>query len=243
MIDLGALHYFLGVAAHRTSSGIFLSQAKYAAEILECAKMTNCNSCSTRIEAQSKLSTHNGPPVADPTLYRSLAGALQYLTLTHPDIARAIQQICLHMHDLHESHLAIVKRILRYVKGTVTYGLSLSRSSSSDLIVYMDADWISCPDTRRSTSGYCVFHGDNLVSWSSKWQHTVSRSSAKAEYRGVANSVAEACWLRQLLSVLHRPPSKATAVFCDNKSVVYLSTNPLHHQCAKHVEIDLHFVR
>ena len=92
-------------------------------------------------------------------------------------------------------------------------------------------------------SGYCVFLGDNLISWSSKRQHTVSRSSAKAEYRGVANVVAKACWIRQLLDELHRPLPHATLVYCDNISAVYLSTNLVHHQRTKHVEIDIHFVR
>ena len=168
---------------------------------------------------------------------------MQYLTLTRPDIAHAVQQVCLYMHDPRESHFSLIKRILRYIKGTMAYGLALSRSRSHELVVYSDADWAGCPDTRRSTSGYCVFLGDNLISWSSKRQHTVSRSSAEAEYRGVANAVAETCWIRQLLSELRRPLTRATLVYCDNISAVYLSTNPVHHQRTKHVEIDLHFVR
>jgi hypothetical protein len=193
MTDLGHLHYFLGVSVQRSSAGLFLSQAKYAAEILEKANMSSCNPCSTPLEVQSKLSAKGGPPVADPTLYRSLAGALQYLTLTRPDIAHVVQQVCLYMHDPRESHFALIKRILRYIKGTLQFGLSFSRRQSHELVVYSDADWVGCPDTRRSTSMYCVFLGDNLISWSSKHQHTVSRSSAEAEYKGVANAVAEAC--------------------------------------------------
>ena len=205
--------------------------------------MTDCKPCSTPVDTQAKLSADLGAPVADPTAYRSLAGALQYLTFTRPDLTYAVQQVCLHMHDPRESHLAALKRLLRYVRGTVDLGLVLHRSSSTELVVYTDADWAGCPDTRKSTSGYAVFLGDNLISWSSKRQNTVSRSSAEAEYRAVANAVAEASWLRQLLSELHSPLRRATLVYCDNISAVYMTSNPVQHQRTKHIEIDLHFVR
>jgi hypothetical protein len=114
---------------------------------------------------------------------------------------------------------------------------------TGELRVYTDADWAGCLDTRRSTSGYAVFLGDNLVSWSSKRQPVDSRPSTEAEYRAVANGVAEAAWLRQLLQELHSPLAMSTLVFYDNVRAVYLSTNPVQHQRTKHVEIDLHFVR
>ena len=126
--------------------------------------MTDCKSCSTPVDTQAKLSVDLGDPVADPTAYRSLAGALQYLTFTRPDLTYAVQQVCLHMHDPRESHLAALKCLLRYVRGTVDFGLVLHRSPSAELVVYNDADWAGCPDTRRSTSGYAVFLGGNLVS-------------------------------------------------------------------------------
>jgi hypothetical protein len=221
---------------------MFLSQRQYILDILERAGMSNCNPCSTPVDTQAKLSS-NGDPVSNPTDYHSLVGALQYLTFTRPDITYAVQQVCLHMHDPREPHLHAVKRVLRYLSGTLDYSLQVLRSSPTSLTAYTDADWAGCPDTRKSTSGYGIFLGDNLVSWSSKRQKIVSRLSAEAEYRAVANVVAEMCWLRQLLSELCHPLQRATVVYCDNISDVYLSTNLVQHQRTKHVEIDLHFVR
>lgn len=198
MTDLGPLHHFLGISVSRNAQGLFLSQQNYVADILHRANMTNCNSCATPVDTMSKLAEAVGMPVADPTLYRSLAGALQYLTFTRPDISYAVQQICLFMHDPREPHFQALKRILRYIKGTVSLGLQLYKTSPLNLVAYTDADWDGCPSTRRSTSGFCIFLGNNLVSWSSKRQNTVSRSSAEAEYRGVANAVAELAWLRNL---------------------------------------------
>nr|GEW75863.1 ribonuclease H-like domain-containing protein [Tanacetum cinerariifolium] len=196
MTDLSPLNYFLGISVTRDSSGLFLSQKKYAIEILDRAHMVNCNPSRTPIDTESQLGS-DGDPVSDPTLYRRLAD----------------------------------------------YGLQLFSSSTTDLVAYSDADWNGCPTTRRSTSCYCVFFGNSLLSWSSKRQPTLSRFSAEAEYRGVANVVAETCWLRNLLHELHTPLSSATLVYCDNVSVVYLSCNPVQHQRTKHIEIDIHFVR
>ncbi|GJV27335.1 ribonuclease H-like domain-containing protein [Tanacetum coccineum] len=196
----------------------------------------------TPVNTESKLGD-DGDPVSDPTLYRSLAGSLQYLTFTRPDISFAVQQVCLYMHDHREPHFSALKRVLRYVRGTLDYGLQLFSFFTTDLVAYSNADWAGCPTTRRSTLGYCVFLGNNLVSWSSKRQPTLSRSSAEVEYRGVANAVAEAYWLRNLLRKLHIPLSSATLVYCDNASALYLSSNPVQHQRTKHIEIDTHFVR
>ncbi|GKC99497.1 ribonuclease H-like domain-containing protein, partial [Tanacetum coccineum] len=126
------------------------------------------------------------------------------------DLSYAVQQLCLYMHDPREPHLNAMKRVLR------------------------------CPAARRSTSGYCVFLGDNLLTWSSKRQDTLSRSSAEAEYRMVANAVAETSWIRNLLRELHTPLFTSTLVYCDNVSVVYMSANPVQHQRTK---INIHFVR
>ncbi|GJV25808.1 ribonuclease H-like domain-containing protein [Tanacetum coccineum] len=181
MTDIGPLNYFLGIVATRTTNGLFLSKSMYATEILERAKMLNCNPCRTPIDTEKKLGPE-GSPVVDPSHYRSLAGSLQYLTFTRPDLSYAVQQLCLYMHDPCEPHLHAMKRVLRYLQGTIDLGLQLFRSSTSQLTAYSDADWAGCPATRRSTSGYYVFLGDNLLSWSSKRQETLSHASAEAEY-------------------------------------------------------------
>nr|GEW02991.1 ribonuclease H-like domain-containing protein [Tanacetum cinerariifolium] len=167
---------------------------------------------------------------------------LQYLTFTRPDLSYAVQQIFLYMHDLRESHLAALKCILRYVRRTVDFGLQLYVFATTSLVGYTDADWAGCPSTRRSTSSYCVFLEDNILSWSAKRRHTISRSSSEAEYRGIANVVAETAWIRNLPRELHSHLSTATLVYCDNVSAVYMSVNPVQHQRTKRIEIDIHFV-
>ncbi|XP_071686802.1 uncharacterized mitochondrial protein AtMg00810-like [Rutidosis leptorrhynchoides] len=190
MKDLGRLHYFLGIAVTHAPTGIFLSQAKYAREILERAGMTTCKPSKTPVDTKSKLGSHAGAPYDDPTSFRSLDGALQYLTFTRPDISYAVQQVCLYMHAPHVGHMGALKRILHYIQGTLDFGLHLTKSASNNLVSYIDADWAGRPDICRSTSSYCVYFGNNLISWSSKRKPTLSHSSAEAEYRGVANVVS-----------------------------------------------------
>ncbi|GJX21801.1 ribonuclease H-like domain-containing protein [Tanacetum coccineum] len=224
MTDLSSLNYFLGISVTRDSIGMFLSQRKYLVEIIERVHMANCNPSRTPVDTEYKLGD-DGDLVPNPTLYQSLGGSLQYLTFTRPDISYAVHQVCLYMHDPREPHFSALKRILRYVRGTLDHGLHLFSSSTISLVSYSDADWAGCPTTRRSTFGDCVFLGNNLLSWSSKRQLTLSCSSAEAEYRGVANVVAETCWLQNLLRELYTPLSSTTLVYCENVSAVYLSSN------------------
>lgn len=140
MTDLGRLHHFLEISVQRDKQGLFLQQQNYAADILHRAGMTDCNPCLTPADTRSKLATDDSPPVTDPSLYHSLAGALQYLTFTRPDIAFAVQQVYLFMHDPRESHLHALKRVLRYVKGTISHGLRLYKSKTNDMVAYSDAD-------------------------------------------------------------------------------------------------------
>ena len=140
MKDLGELHHFLGIHVDRSPKGMFLSQRHYTMDILERAGMSDAKPCSTPVDTNSKMSGTVGTPVSDPTHYRSLTGALQYLTFTRPDISYAVQQVCLYMHDPREHHLTAVKRILRYIRGTLDHGILLRRSAPSELLVYSDAD-------------------------------------------------------------------------------------------------------
>ncbi|GJX47186.1 ribonuclease H-like domain-containing protein [Tanacetum coccineum] len=217
MTDLGTLNYFLGISVDRTPTGLFLSQKKYALQLLERAHMVTCNPSQTPVDTESKLCP-KGVPVQNHTLYRSLAGGLQ------------------------EPHFAALKRILRYVRGTVEFGLQLYVFATTSQVGYIYANWAGCPSTHRSTSGYYVFLGDNLLSWFAKQKHTISRSSAESKYRGVANVVVETAWIRNLLHELHSPLLTATLVYCDNVSAVYMSANPVLHQRTKHIKIDIHFV-
>jgi hypothetical protein len=151
MTDLSDLHFFLGIVVCRTTDDLFLTQRQYVADLLQRAGMAECHSSPTPIDTSAKLSATDGDLISDATKYRSLAGALKYLTLMCPNISYVVQQICLHMHAPCTPHLALVKCVLRYLCGTLDFGLHLRASSSTSLMAYSKADWAGCPDSRRST--------------------------------------------------------------------------------------------
>lgn len=216
--DLGALNYFLGIEVHYTTRGIVLSQAKYARDLLCKAKIDGAKQISSPVVAGTHLS-HDGPLLDDPTFYRSVVGALQYATITRPDLSYAVNQVCQYMQRPTVQHWQAVKRILRYIKGTLSYGIHIRPSQSNRLIALADANWAGDHDTMRSTHGFCVYYGGNLVSWSSRKQTVVAKSSTEAEYRGIANATAEILWVQQLMRELHIHQSDPP-VLLDRKSVV-----------------------
>jgi histone deacetylase 1/2 len=174
---------------------------------------------------------------------RSVVGALQYLTLTRPDIAFSLNKVCQFLQTPTEVHWTAVKCILRYLKHTSSLGLHIQKSSSLLLSGFADTDWAGCPDDRRSIGGHVVFLGGNLVAWSSWKQPTVSRLSTEVEYKSVANTTAEFMWIQGLLRELGVFLGRAPCLWCDNLGATYLLVNPIFHARTKHLKVDYHFIR
>ncbi|KAL0355756.1 UNVERIFIED_CONTAM: Retrovirus-related Pol polyprotein from transposon RE2 [Sesamum radiatum] len=192
--DLGAARFFLG---------------------LQIARSDVWSSPSSK-----QLSQDSGAALFDAEPYRRLVGRLLYLGFTRPDISYCVQQLSQIIQHPCEGHWHAALHVVRYLKGTPTTGLFFPASNSFQLRAFCDADWATCSDSCRSLTGFCVFLGDALVSWKTKKQPTVSRSSAEAEYR------------------IHAP----VPLFCDNKAALHIMANPVFHERTKHLEIDWHIV-
>ncbi|CAA7394260.1 unnamed protein product [Spirodela intermedia] len=210
--DLGPTYYFLNIEFLPHPNGLVLSQSHYI---------------------------HSS---FDSSVYWSVVGALPYTTITRPDIAFSVHKACQTMHTPSTQHWVNLKHLLRYLKGSILHSLLFRHSPSLSLAAFSNADWVGSPSDRQFTRVYLIFFGTNLVSWSSKKQPTVARSSTAAEYRAVADTIAELLWIRSLLAELRIPFTSPTTLWCDNVGATYLTANPIFHARTKHVEFDYHFV-
>ncbi|KAL6974688.1 Beta-galactosidase 8 [Sarracenia purpurea var. burkii] len=239
--ELGAMQYFLGMEVARSEKGILISQRKYTLDLLKETGMLGCKPVDTPIEVNHHLGSEGEH--TDKERYQRLVGRLIYLSHTRPDISYAVGVVSQFMHDPRVPHLDVVYRILRYLKSAPGKGILFSNHGHLRLESFTDADWAGSIDDRRSTSGYCSFLGGNLITWRSKKQTVVARSSAEAEYRAMAHGVCELLWLQTFLLDLGLLDSGPMRLYCDNKAAINIAHNPVQHDRTKHIEVDRHFIK
>ncbi|GAV63858.1 hypothetical protein CFOL_v3_07376 [Cephalotus follicularis] len=184
-----------------------------------------------------KLDNEKCELLHDPEKYRRLVDKLNYLTITRPNISFYVSVASQFMSVPRTTHWQAVLNIVRYLKGAP------DRELIFQVTGYSDADWAGCPVDRRSTSGYCVFLGGNLMSWKSKKQSVVSRSSTEAEYRAMANVTGELQWIHMLLAKIGFPVTRPYTLHCDNQSTMHIASNSVFHERTKHIEVGCHFIR
>ncbi|KAK9749334.1 hypothetical protein RND81_02G118600 [Saponaria officinalis] len=205
--------------------------------------MLDCTPASFPLPRGLKLSTDDGLPLDDPEVYRRLIGRLLYLNMTRPDISYAVQHLSQFMSSPRQPHLQAALHVVRYLKGTSTAALFYPSGDDQVLSAFCDADWGSCQFSCRSVTGYCVFLGQSLISWKTKKQKTVSKSSAESEYRAMSYTTSELVWLQGLLTDLGVVIPLPISLHCDNRAALHIAENPVFHERTKHLNIDCHFVR
>lgn len=245
MTDLGVLSYFLGMEFLETAEGIVLHQKKYANDVLKRFNMMNCNPANTPVETKLKLEKGGNEKAIDPTLYKQMVGSLRYLCNSRPDISYGVGLISRFMDDPRQSHLVAAKRIMRYLKGTLDYGILFPKEDQGEieLIGFSDADWCGDRVDRRSTTGYMFKLSNAPISWCSKKQPVVALSSCEAEYIVASYAACQANWLDSLMKEIHIEMPGPVQLFVDNKSAINLAKNPVSHGRSRHIETRFHFLR
>ncbi|CAL2268253.1 unnamed protein product [Prunus armeniaca] len=243
MTNLGTMRYFLGIQVQQSDEGIFISQEKYAENRLKKFNMLKSKPTDTPMSINLKLTSNDGAPKFDASIYRSVVGSLIYLTNTRPDIVHDVSVVSRFMSDLSNHHFAAVKRILRYIQRTQGYGIRYTQEKEAQFFGYTDSDWEGAIDDRKSTSGHVFFLGSKVISWSSKKQSTVALSTAEAEYISATSAACEAVWIRRILVDLRQEQNTPTKLYCDNMSTIAMTKNPIFHSMSKHIELRHHFIR
>ena len=227
----------------RLENGIVMTQKKFTKELLLDCNMDVTKAAKTPLPANMKLMIDKGELYADPEHYRKIVGKLNFLSHTRPDLSFSVQTLSQFMHQPRMHHVQALNHVLRYVSHTMGQGIILNATDNLILTTYSDSDWASCPNTRRSVTGYILLLGESPVSWKSKKQSTISKSSSEAEYRAMASASSETTWLVSLLTELGVTNLKPVTLYCDNQSAIHIGNNPVFHERTKHIEIDCHFTR
>eukprot|EP00257_Ricinus_communis_P016868 XP_015575167.1 uncharacterized protein LOC107261308 [Ricinus communis] len=241
--DLGHAKYFLGLEIARGSQGTVINQRKYLLDILSDVGLLGAKPATTPLPKGLKLHSASGPLLSEPEKYRRLIGKLLYLNCSRPYIIYSVQQLSQFVNSPCETHWAAAFHLLKYLKGSPSLGLLYSNNNNLQLQAFSDADWASYMDSRRSLTGLCVFLGPSLISWKTKKQTTVSRSSAEAEYRSLAATVYELQWISYVLKDFNIDVHTPIPLWCDNRAALHITANLVFHERTKHPDIDCHLVR
>ena len=245
MKDLGPIHYCLGVNIHLEKESISLNQSQYIQRLLEKYGLSDANTVTTPMNTNVKLEKNDQISKAVNSIqYQSMVGSLLHLAgATRPDIAYAIGVVSKNNANPTEAHLTAVKRIFRYLKGTISLKLRYKPSKETKLLGYSDADWANDLDDRHSTSGNVFIMTGGAISWQSQKQQTIALSTSEAEYMALGLATQEAIWLRRLLNDLHINTKEATEILEDNQGAIAMTKNPIGHKRTKHINIKHHFIR
>ncbi|GKC53904.1 retrovirus-related pol polyprotein from transposon TNT 1-94 [Tanacetum coccineum] len=239
---MGEMKFFLGLQIYQSPRGIFINQAKYALEILKKHGMEKDQSIGTLMATKPKLDAYLSGKLVDQTDYRSKTKLLMYLTSSRPDIVQVVCYCARYQARPTEKHLKEVKRIFRYIMGTINMGIWYLKDFGFELTTFSDVDHAGCIDTRKSTSGEMQFLGDKLVSWMSKKQDCTAMSSAEAEYVTLSASCAPVMWMRTQLKDYGFNYNKIP-LYCDSQLAIAISCNPVQHSRTKHIHTRHHFIK
>ncbi|KAK6164312.1 hypothetical protein DH2020_001176 [Rehmannia glutinosa] len=236
------LTFFLGLQVKQLKDGTFICQTKYTRDLMKKFGMEEKSSVKILMNTSVKMDMDADGKDVDQTRYRALIGSLLYLTANRPDITFAVGVCARFQSAPKESHMTAARRIIRYLKGCQEFGLWYPKEANLNLTAFSDSDWATDIDDRRTTSGFCVYLGSNLVSWSSKKQHTVSKSSTESEYTTLRSFCSQILWMIQVLTD-YGVEEKTLTTYCDNSSAINIFKNPVQHSRTKHIDIRHHFIR